>query len=131
MGASAAFNDTDVGDRMGAGLFGAFRVGTVTLLGEVDYFDDDSIGASGRKLMASLVEADWKVLQGHNVKLTFEWLEPDTDVDEDEQTRTSLLYEWSPIQFIQIRGGVRLYDGIPQNDLQNRTQAFVQLHGFF
>jgi hypothetical protein len=103
MGASAAFNDTDVGDRMGAGLFGAFRVGAVTLLGEVDYFDDDSIGAAGRKLMASLVEADWKVLQGHNVKLTFEWLEPDTDVDEDEQTRTSLLYEWSPIQFIQLR----------------------------
>jgi hypothetical protein len=116
---------------MGAGLFGAFRVGAVTLLGEVDYFDDDSIGAAGRKLMASLVEADWKVLQGHNVKLTFEWLEPDTDVDEDEQTRTSLLYEWSPIQFIQLRGGVRMYDGIPQNDLQNRTQAFVQLHGFF
>ena len=70
-------------------------------------------------------------LQGHNLKLTFEWLEPDDDVDEDEQTRTSLLYEWSPIQFIQLRGGVRMYDGIPQNDLQNRTQAFVQLHGFF
>ena len=108
-----------------------FAQGPVTFLGEVDYFDDDSIGADGRKLMASLVEADWKVLQGHNVKLTFEWLEPDTDVDEDEQTRTSLLYEWSPIQFIQLRGGVRMYDGIPQNDLQNRTQAFVQLHGFF
>jgi hypothetical protein len=131
MGASGSFNDTAVGDRIGAGLFGALRVGPVTFLGEADYFDDDSIGTAGRKLMASLVEADWKVLQGHNVKLTFEWLDPDTDVDEDEQTRTSLLYEWSPIQFIQLRGGVRMYDGIPQNDLQNRTQAFVQLHGFF
>ena len=66
--------------------------------------------------MASLVEADWKVRQGHNLKLTYEWLEPDDDVDEDEQTRTSVLYEWSPIQFIQLRGGVRFYDGIPQND---------------
>ena len=53
----------------GAGLFGAYRAGPVTLLGEVDYFDDDSIGADGRKLMASLVEADWKVRQGHNLKL--------------------------------------------------------------
>jgi hypothetical protein len=71
------------------------------------------------------------VKQGHNLKLAFEWLEPDDDVDEDEQTRATLMYEWSPIQFIQLRAGVRVYDGIPQNDLQNRKQAFLQLHGFF
>jgi hypothetical protein len=130
-GVSAIGNDTDAGDRMGGGLFGAYRLGPVTLLGEVDYFDDDTFGPEGRKLMASLVEADWKVRQGHNLKFTYEWLEPDDDVDEDEQTRTSVLYEWSPIQFLQLRGGVRFYDGIPQNDIQNRTQAFVQLHGFF
>jgi hypothetical protein len=130
-GVSAVSNDTDAGDRFGAGLFGAYRLGPLTLLGELDYIDDDSIGTEGRKLMASLVEADWKVRQGHNLKFTYEWLEPDDDVDEDEQTRTSFVYEWSPIQFIQLRGGVRLYDGIPQNDLQNRTQAFLQLHGFF
>ena len=76
-GVSAVANNTDAGDRQGAGVFGAFRAGPVTLLGEVDYIDDDSIGAEGRKLMASLAEADWKVRQGHNLKLTFEWLEPD------------------------------------------------------
>ncbi|HEV7605712.1 MAG TPA: hypothetical protein VGO61_00100 [Steroidobacteraceae bacterium] len=130
-GASLLFNDTEAGNRSGAGVFGAFRTGPVTLLGEVDYIDDDSIGLDGRKLMASLAEADWKIRQGHNLKLTFEWFEPNRDVDEDEQTRTSVLYEWSPIQFMQLRGGVRLYDGIPQNDNQNRTQAFLQLHGFF
>jgi hypothetical protein len=130
-GASLLFNDTDVGSRGGAGVFGAFRTGPVTLLGEVDYIDDDSIGVDGRKLMASIAEADWKIRQGHNLKLAFEWFEPDRDVDEDEQTRASVLYEWAPIQFIQLRAGVRLYDGIPQNDNQNRTQAFVQLHGFF
>jgi hypothetical protein len=129
-GASLAFNDTDAGNRSGAGLFGAFDVGPVTLLGEVDYFDDKSIG-DGTKLMATLAEADWKLMQGHNLKFTYEWFEPNKDIDEDEQTRTSLLYEWSPIQFIQLRAGVRVYDGIPQNDNQNRKQAFLQLHGFF
>jgi hypothetical protein len=124
------FNDADSGSRSGAGLFGAFNAGPVTLLGEVDYFDDDSIG-NGTKLMATLAEADWKLAQGHNLKLTYEWFEPNRDVDEDEQIRASLLYEWSPIQFIQLRAGVRIYDGIPQNDTQNRTQAFIQLHGFF
>jgi hypothetical protein len=130
-GASLAFNHADAGDRKAVGAFGAVRAGPVTLLGELDFIDDDSIGSDGRKLMASLAEADWKISQGHNLKLTHEWFEPDRDVDEDEQTRTSLIYEWAPIQFIQLRAGVRAYDGIPQNDQQNRTQAFVQLHGFF
>jgi hypothetical protein len=131
LGASAVSNNTDVGNRIGAGVFGAFVAGPVTLLGEVDYIDDEAIGLEGRKLMASLAEANWKVAQGHNLKFGFEWLEPDTDVDEDEQTRASLVYEWSPIQFIQLRAGVRVYDGIPQSDSQNRKTAFLQLHGFF
>jgi len=128
-GASLLYNDTDLGSRTGAGVFGAFNLGPVTLLGEVDYFDDESIGDG--KLMATLTEADWKIAQGHNLKLTYEWFEPNDDVDEDEQVRASLLYEWSPIQFVQLRAGLRVYDGIPQNDNQNRKQAFLQLHGFF
>jgi hypothetical protein len=130
-GASLLYNDAEAGARKGVGAFGAFNLGPVTLLGEVDYFDDDSIGADGTQVMATLAEADWKLMQGHNLKLTYEWFEPNDDIDEDEQIRTSLLYEWSPIQFIQLRAGFRVYDGIPQNDNQNRKQAFLQLHGFF
>jgi hypothetical protein len=129
-GASLLYNDTSLGARSGAAGFGAFNAGPVTLLGEVDYFHDESIG-NGVNLLCTLAEADWKLRQGHNLKLTYEWFEPNRDVDEDEQTRTSLLYEWTPIQFIQLRAGVRVYDGIPQNDNQNRKQAFLQLHGFF
>lgn len=129
VGGSVLYNDTDLGSRTGVGGFGAYKLGPVVLLGEVDWFDDQSIGDG--KLMATLAEADWRLKQGHNLKLTYEWFEPNDDVDEDEQTRASLLYEWSPIQFIQLRAGVRVYDGIPQNDNQNRKQAFLQLHGFF
>ena len=128
-GASLLYNDTDLGTRTGVGGFGALALGPVVLLGEVDWFDDESIGDG--KLMATLAEADWRLKQGHNLKLVYEWFEPNDDIDEDEQTRASLLYEWSPIQFIQLRAGVRVYDGIPQNDNQNRKQAFLQLHGFF
>jgi hypothetical protein len=129
-GASLLFNDADAGRRQGAGIFGAFNAGPVTLLAELDWIDDEGIGA-GTELLASLAEADWALAQGHNLKLAYEWFEPSRDIDEDEQTRSSLLYEWSPVQFLQIRAGVRIYDGIPQNDTQNRRQAFVQLHGYF
>jgi hypothetical protein len=131
VGASATFNNSDAGDRTGAALFGGLRWGKFSLLGEVEWFDDDGIGANGRERLATLAEANWLWRQGHNVKATFEWFEPDADVDEDEQTRTSLLYEWSPVQFLQARLGVRWFIGIPQSDLQNRTEAFLQLHGYF
>ena len=42
-----------------------------------------------------------------------------------------LAWEFVPIQFVQLRIGARVYDGIPQNDLQNRTVGFVQLNGYF
>lgn len=135
IGASALFNDTDAGNRKGAALFSGARLGPLSLLMEVDYIEDDSLtddlGRRGRELLAALAEGNWLLRQGHNIKLTHEWFKPDRDVDEDEQTRTSLVYEYSPIQFLQLRAGVRLYDGIEQDNLQNREEAFVQLHGYF
>ncbi len=130
-GASASFNDSELGDMNAYAVHGAVRTGPVVWLGEVDYIDDKSLGVSGRKQLVSLAEADWLIHPGHNLKLTYEVLEPDEDVDEDEQTRSSLVYELSPVEFLQLRVGARIYDGIPQNDLQNRRQYFVQLHGFF
>lgn len=131
LGASVLNNSSNAGDRRGAALFSGVRLGQFTLLGEVDFFRDEGLGPQARNELAALGEVDWLVRKGHNLKLTHEWLDPDRRVSEDEQTRTSLLYEYSPIQFLQVRAGVRFYDGIPQNDQQNRTQAFLQLHGFF
>jgi hypothetical protein len=131
VGASASFNDSEQGDKGSYAIHGAVRTGPVVWLGEVDYIDDKSLGVSGRKQLASLAEANWLFRRGHNLKLSYEFFEPDDDVDEDEQTRASLVYELTPVEFLQLRVGARVYDGIPQNDLQNRRQYFVQLHGFF
>jgi hypothetical protein len=131
VGVSAMNNDSDVGDKRGAGVFAGWRWRKLALLGELDYFDDAGIGIDGRRLMASLAEVNWLLRPGQNLKASYEWFEPDRRVSEDEQTRSSLVYEWSPLQFIQARFGVRKYLGIPQNDFQNRTEAFVQLHGYF
>ncbi len=131
VGASLLSNNSDAGDRSGVGLFGGFRWKQFSVLGEIDMIDDDGLGASGRDMMASMAEVNWRFKQGHNAKLTYEWLEPDRDVSEDEQSRTSLLYEWSPIEFVQARAGFRYFHGIPQNDFQNRRELFVQLHAYF
>jgi hypothetical protein len=112
-------------------LFGGVHWGQFSFLGELDLIDDKGLGANGRDQLASLAEVNWRVRQGHNLKVSYEWLEPDRDVSEDDQTRTSLLYEWSPFEYVQARFGLRYFHGIPQADFQNRKEIFLQLHGYF
>ncbi len=49
----------------------------------------------------------------------------------DQQTRWSLLYELTPVQFVQLRAGVRYSDGIRQLASEHTRLYFLQLHGFF
>jgi len=70
----------------------------------------------------------WPLIKGHNIKLTFEYFDPDIDVSENQQNRISAVWEHFPMQFLQIRAGYRHYDGIPQNPAQNRERFFVELH---
>ncbi len=130
-GASFNYNDADAGERRMQGVFAGLRTGPIAWLAEADYIVDDSFADGRRHQWAGLLESNWEFLAGHNLKLSAELFEPDTDVDEDEQTRFSLVWEYVPIQFLQVRAGARIYDGIPQNDLQNRKLVFVSLHGFF
>jgi len=60
-----------------------------------------------------------------------EYFDPDRDVSEDQQNRFSAVWEYTPMQFVQFRVGARFYEGIPQNDLQNRRFYFAQLNGYF
>lgn len=130
-GASANFNDAEDAERTVVGAFAGFKTGPVSWLGEIDYIDDDALGPDGRKQLAGFVEGNWWIRQGHNLKVTYGYFDPDDDVDEDERNRYSVVYEYFPQAFTQLRIGVRSYDGIPQNDAQNRNTAFVQLHGYF
>ena len=78
-----------------------------------------------------LGELDWLLHKGNNLKLTYEFYDPNVHVAHNQQTRWSVLYELTPIPFIQIRAGFRRYQGIPQSNAQNQTLTFVEAHGFF
>jgi hypothetical protein len=131
LGLAANFNNAAAGNKIAGGLFAGLRTGPVAWLGQVDLTDDHSTPAgSGRKL-ATLLEANWRIAQGHNLKLTHEWEDPNRSVSNDAQTRYSIVYEMTPIQYAQIRTGFRYSDGIPQNPSQHLKVGFVELHGFF
>ena len=130
-GVSASYNNADLGDRTMYALFGGLRTGPIAWLAEVDAITDELPAGGERDSTASLFEANWLFRRGHNIKATYDFLDPDTDVDDDEQSRASLLWEYTPMQFLQTRLGARLYDDDADIDRQNRDEFFVELHGFF
>jgi hypothetical protein len=129
-GASFNFNDAAAGQRQMQNVFVGLRTGPVAWLAEADYVIDDGL-TPRRKQVVGLLEADWLVRKGHSLKLTAEYFDPDRDVSEDQQNRFSLVWEYTPMQFMQVRIGARNYDGIPQSDLQNRREVFAQLNAYF
>ena len=106
------------------------KTGPISWLAELSMIHD-SAPAGDNDSYATLLEGNWRIRKGQNLKLTAEFYDPDRDVDENEQNRFSLVWEYTPMEFVQLRAGARAYDGIPQNSLQNRTEAFLELHGYF
>jgi hypothetical protein len=130
IGASAASARSTAGKRQAWALYGGLRTGPVAWLGEVDLVRDTGYPEGRRSLLAALGELNWKVAQGHNLKLTAERFDPDRRVREDHKVRRSLVYEFTPLPAIQLRMGVRQYRGIPQSPPDNRRSGFVEVHGF-
>ncbi len=128
VGGSINLNDAKLGDRQMQNIFAGIRTGRVAWLAELDLVIDDESPTGRRESLINFLEANISVKQGHNVKLTYEYYDPDRDVSEDEQNRLSLVWEYFPVQFLQTRIGYRRFDGIPQNPAQNRKQLFVELH---
>jgi hypothetical protein len=135
VGGAANFNKKAAGSKSQFALFGGVRTGPIEWLVQGELIDDKSIvegtQVTGQRQLAGLAEADWLIAKGNNLKITSEFFDPDRSVANDNQTRWSAVYEWTPIQFMQIRGGARIQDGIPQINAQHTKVLFVELHGFF
>lgn len=131
VGLSLNTNDADAGDRQMGGVFAGLRTGPIAWLAEVDWITDDVPTGGELDSLVGLVEGNWLFRKGHNLKIGYEYFDPDRDIDEDHQTRWNAVWEFTPMQFLQSRTGIRIYDGIPQVDTQNRHEFFIELHGFF
>ena len=130
LGLGANFNDAAAGSKNALALFGGLKTGPIAWLAQGELVDDKSIPNSGGRMLATLLEADWLLAPGNNLKITSEYLDPDRSVAQNEQTRWSLVYELTPIQFLQLRAGVRYSDGIPQDNSEHVRLYFLEVHGF-
>ena len=131
VGVAVNYNDKLAGAFATWGAFAGIRTGPVVWLGEADVADNRGAATGQGRTAGLLGEADWLIVRGSNLKFTAEFLDPDQGVPHNGQTRWSVIYELTPIQFLQLRTGLRYSDGIPQNDAQHTRLYFVELHGFF
>ena len=115
--------------------FAGGHMGRFTLLYEVDKIGYQDV--ANRKLVdqeAGLLEGNMMIRKGHNLKLSYEWFDENLDSAADSPdivSRTSIVYEPFMNQFLQVRTGYRMYEGQSNNDLENRTEMFAELHGIF
>ncbi len=111
-------------------IFGGFVYGKFNVLGEVDWINNEE-GANEIEQLASFLAVNYLYSKALNLKLSYEYFDPNDDIDEDEQTRLRLLAELFLNQYSQLRTGIKIEDGIPQNAILNNEQLFVELHLFY
>jgi hypothetical protein len=130
VGASLNSNDDPLGDRRMHSVFAGFKTGPIAWLAELDFISDDT-SSGDQDSYASLLEGNWRFVKGQSLKVSYEYLDPDRDRGDDQQERYSVVWEYSPIQFVQSRVGVRRYNGIPNFAVSNRNELFAELHVYF
>jgi hypothetical protein len=130
VGASYNLNPDPLGDRDMGAVFAGLKTGPIAWLAELDLITDKSSFGDTHSY-ATLVEGNWRVLKGHNLKFTYEYLDPNRNQGQDGQERYSAVWEYSPVQFVQSRVGLRRYNGPSNAPVANRDEAFAELHVYF
>ena len=131
IGLSLNSNNSALGDRQMANVFVGWKTGTIVWLAEIDLIEDELPAGGDQNAIAGFVEANWLYRNGHNLKIGYDYFDPDDAISEDHQVRWNVVWEYTPMQFVQARFGARLHDGVPQVDAQNRDEIFAELHAFF
>ncbi|MBB3060323.1 hypothetical protein [Microbulbifer rhizosphaerae] len=134
IGGSALVNESTSGTRKIWGVFAGAHLYGFTLLAEVDQIVDESlINGFGNETeqIVTLFEVNRELGKGMNLKVTHETFDPESNTDNNERARSSVLLEYTPFANIQLRGGIRNGDDIPQRDQGNFKDLFVQAHLYF
>lgn len=113
------------------GVFGGLTLGKWVFLGEVNAMETTSGSDEPVNALVGYASVDFLATNSTNLKLSYDYLDSNEDIDEQERTRVSILGETFFNQYSQFRYGLRRYDGIPQNTFQNQSIVFTEFHIFF
>ena len=113
------------------GVHAGAQFGRVGLLFEADIKKDEDKSDRDIEQFVSILELNFLAARGHNIKLSYEYHDPDEDIFENANERYSLVYEPFLNQFLQARIGARDNSGIPDDPSLNNSSYFAELHLYF
>lgn len=129
VGASYANNTNAAGtERAASSVFGGLGLGSLAVQLEVATVTDTPVGLPATEQRAALAEADWEVVPGANLKLTEEWMDPDTGAAADARRRSSLVFEPFVMPQTQVRTGLRVSRSEADVPAQKAREWFLELH---
>lgn len=129
LGASAAHNPSTNRDLYGLHAGASFW--KLTILTEADLIIDEVPGQSDLNRWAYYSEINWLAIDRLNVKLAYDYADPDDDVSRDERERYSLGLEAFFNKYLQGRLFYRVANDIPQNLSGNVNELMAEMHLFF
>jgi hypothetical protein len=107
------------------GGFGSCSIGKLTVFGELDYIRTSDAAAPTTGLV-SYVEADYPVIQGIDLKLAYDFYDPDINVTSGSTSRYTVGLEFFPIQGVEVRP---LYRFVRETPTESKNDEFdVVIH---
>jgi hypothetical protein len=130
IGLSAATDGSEGGTDWG-GLYGSVSFGRFSVLAEYDGRrrkpeDDPTV-----ETRAAFAELDVLIKRGLLMKYVHDWMDPDLDVETDQQTRQSFGFEYYPYPFVHLRFYVRHKEGPERVPGANDDQVDLEVHLYF
>lgn len=130
VGVSASYNDSGGAERRVHGAWAGLRIKKLVLLGEADWIRDEDRSLD-RDQLVTYAEMDYEVVNGWNIKIAYEFYDPDTNLDENERDRVIAGVESFLTSFVQLQLFYRFNQSIPQNIPQNADELLLRFHIYF
>jgi hypothetical protein len=94
-----------------AGAFGALSVGQLTLFGETDWIRSKGGGQPEPRAFVAYAEADYPLVTGVDLKVAYDFYDPDTDLKTGTASRYSVGVEFFALPGVEVRPIYRVVDG--------------------
>ncbi|GLR72531.1 hypothetical protein [Agaribacter marinus] len=131
VGGTLVVNGAEENEQRYYNLYGGLTVGNWVFLTEANLIETEQAFGPDKEELVSLIEANYQLQKGLNIKVTGEYYDPDRSFSNNQETRYSLVVEYAPISMLQLRAGVRSSEGIPQQPSRTNELMFLQTHIYF
>ena len=128
LGSSVFITKTPTGDsRKIYGGFGSFSFSKITLLGEGDFIRTEG-GAARTTGLAGYIEADYTLTQGLDLKLAYDYFDPDIKVKTGSTSKYIFGVEFFPFPGVEVRPVYRFVKDKPVEVRNDELDVMVHFY---